>query len=232
MTLPPWVPGDEHDWRPAPEPLLLVQAFVNTRDLELGSDLLAEAESGTGWLRLAGLLNGGAMAGPDDLRAARDVRECIRAMIAHNGGGPEPGDRDLGPLRALTRSSHPRLAVGRAGLVQIEPGPGGHVADGLIRLLVIIRDTQRDGTWSRLKACGNAECGWAFYDRSHSRRGAWCDMAACGNLIKNRNLRARRSGRAGQAPSAERDADQADRAGRGRRGGRPQARAAGPARAN
>ena len=31
MSLPAWVPPDE--LKPAPEPLLLVQAFVNTRDL-------------------------------------------------------------------------------------------------------------------------------------------------------------------------------------------------------
>jgi predicted RNA-binding Zn ribbon-like protein len=206
MTLPPWVPGDEHDWRPAPEPLLLVQAFVNTSDLELGTDLLAESETANGWLHLSGLLSGGATAGPDDLRAARDVREGIRALIAHNGGRPEPADENLGPLHALTRSSRPRLVIGRAGLVQIESGPGDRLADGLVRLMVIVRDAQRDGTWPRLKACGNAACGWAFYDRSRSRRGAWCDMASCGNLIKNRNLRARRSGRAGQAPAAAREA--------------------------
>ena len=197
MTLPAWVPGDEHEWRPAPEPLLLVQAFVNTRDLELGTDLLAETGTGNGWLHLSGLLPPRATAGRDELRAARDVRECIRALIAHNGGGPEPADQDLAALDALTRSSRPRLTIGPAGLVQIEAGPGDRVADGLIRLLVIVRDAQRDGTWPRLKACGNAECGWAFYDRSHSRRGAWCDMATCGNVIKNRNLRARRNRRAG-----------------------------------
>ncbi len=198
MALPPWVPGDEHDVRPAPEPLLLVQAFVNTRDLELGTDLLAEAETGNGWLRQCGLLGQRASAGPDELRAARDVRESIRALMVHNGGGPEPADEDLSPLRALTRSSRPRLTIGPAGRVDLEPEPDGGLAAGLLRLLVIMRDAQRDGTWPRLKVCANTECAWAFYDRSHSRRGAWCDMASCGNLIKNRNLRARRGGRSGQ----------------------------------
>ena len=70
----------------------------------------------------------------------------------------------------------------------------------LARLLLIIRDAQQDGSWARLKACGNSDCHWAFYDRSHSRRGAWCSMASCGNLIKNRNLRARRSGQRRPAP--------------------------------
>ena len=62
---------------------------------------------------------------------------------------------------------------------------------GLLALLMVIRDGQRDGTWQRLKACGNPDCRWAFYDRSHSRAGAWCDMATCGNRIKNRRLRQR-----------------------------------------
>jgi len=194
VSLPPWVPGDEHEWRPAPEPLLLVQAFVNTRDLEKGTDLLAEAGTGSEWLRMCGLLAPEAVAGPDDLRAARAAREAIRALISR---GPDAAGEDLDPLRAAARSSRPRLVIGPDGVIGLEPGGGG-LADGLVRLLLIIRDAQHDGTWSRLKTCGNAECAWAFYDRSHSRRGAWCDMASCGNLIKNRNLRARRTGRAGQ----------------------------------
>jgi predicted RNA-binding Zn ribbon-like protein len=58
-------------------------------------------------------------------------------------------------------------------------------------LLLAIRDAQHDGTWPRLKACGNPDCRWAFYDRSHSQVGAWCNMASCGNRIKNRRLRQR-----------------------------------------
>ena len=197
MTLPPWVPGDEHEWKPAPEPLLLVQAFVNTLDLDRGTDLLAGADAGNRWLHLSGLLPAEATAGPGDLSAAREAREGIRALIAANSGGREPAGEDLNPLRAVARASRPRLVIGPDGVIGLEPGGGG-LADGLVRLLLIIRDAQHDGTWSRLKTCGNAECAWAFYDRSHSRRGAWCDMASCGNLIKNRNLRARRTGRAGQ----------------------------------
>ncbi len=201
MALPPWIPGDEHEWRPAPEPLLLVQAFVNTRDLERGTDLLAEAGTGNEWLHACGLL------APDvtacDLSAARGAREGIRALIALGSGGPGPTREDLEPLHAAASSARPGLVIGPAGAIGLEPGGGG-LADGLVRLLLIIRDAQRDGTWPRLKTCGNAECLWAFYDRSHSRRGAWCDMASCGNLIKNRNLRARRTGRTGQPPGAGR----------------------------
>jgi predicted RNA-binding Zn ribbon-like protein len=209
MTLPAWVPGDEHEQKPAPGPLLLVQAFVNTRDLDQGIDLLADAGTANEWLRLCGLLPAEATAGLDDLRVAREARECIRALIARNSGRMEPADADLGPLRAVARAARLRLVIGSDGLVGLDGEPGGGLARGLAGLLVIIRDAQRDGTWQRLKTCGNAECGWAFYDRSHSRRGAWCDMASCGNLIKNRNLRARQSGRTGQPPRAA-DAVRAD----------------------
>jgi predicted RNA-binding Zn ribbon-like protein len=195
MSLPTWViPPDE--LKPAPAPLLLVQSFLNTRDLDLGTDLLADADSANRWLHLSGLLEPAATAGADDLRAAREVREGIRALLAQNSNGPVPTAADLRPLEAVTRASPPRLTISPAGQVGLDPGPGGRLTDGLLSLLLIIRDAQHDGTWRRLKTCGNPDCRWAFYDRSHSRRGAWCDMASCGNLIKNRNLRARRGSRA------------------------------------
>jgi predicted RNA-binding Zn ribbon-like protein len=184
-----------HEDKPAPQPLLIVQSFVNTRDLEFGTDLLADAATAGEWLRESGLLGPEGTADAAELRAAREFREGIRALLAHNGRGAAPAASDLGPLEAAARASRPRLTIDPAGRVELGPGPGGKLAEGLTRLLLIIRDAQRDGTWSRLKVCGNPDCLWAFYDRSHSRRGAWCEMASCGNLIKNRNLRARRGAR-------------------------------------
>jgi len=191
MTLPAWVPAPEQ--KPAPEPLLLVQAFVNTRDLDLGTDLLADPGQANQWLHRSGLLAPRHEAGPGDLGAARAARESIRALLARNGGGPPLAAADLRPLEAVAGQSGLRLAVGPEGDVRLDPQPPGSLAAGLAGLLLIIRDAQQDGTWARLKACRNDECRWAFYDRSHTRQGAWCDMAVCGNLIKNRNLRARRS---------------------------------------
>jgi predicted RNA-binding Zn ribbon-like protein len=49
-----------------------------------------------------------------------------------------------------------------------------------------------DGTWVRLKACLDPDCGWAFYDRSRNRSGHWCEMAVCGSRHKVRAYRARR----------------------------------------
>jgi predicted RNA-binding Zn ribbon-like protein len=190
VALPAWVP--EIETKPAPEPLLLVQALVNTRDLDRRTDMLSDGDSARAWLRDAKLLGGRTPLTADDLNLVREVRESVRALLEHNAGGPEPTQAALRPLTDLASSLRPRLTLDKTGQIDVAPEPRGRVADGLLGLLLIIRDAQTDGTWPRLKACGNPGCRWAFFDRSHSRRGAWCDMSSCGNKIKNRNLRARK----------------------------------------
>jgi predicted RNA-binding Zn ribbon-like protein len=171
-------------------PLLLVQSFVNTSDADHGSDLLLDPAAARDWLAQAGLWSAERAPDPAELHLARGVREGIRAMLVDNGGGPPPAPSDLQPLQAVTQASRPSLQVGPASQVSLGPDPDRPDA-GLLTLLLVIRDAQRDGTWQRLKACGNPDCRWAFYDRSHSGAGAWCDMATCGNRIKNRRLRQR-----------------------------------------
>jgi predicted RNA-binding Zn ribbon-like protein len=189
MTLPPWVPGEET--KPAPMPLLLVQSFVNTWDADHGSDLLLDPTTARAWLTQAGLWRAERPPDPAELHLARGVREGIRAMLAASSGGPPPTPGDLQPLQAVAQATRPALRVHPPGQVSLAPHPADPPDAGLLALLLVIRDAQRDGTWHRLKACGNPDCRWAFYDRSHSGVGAWCDMATCGNRIKNRRLRQR-----------------------------------------
>jgi predicted RNA-binding Zn ribbon-like protein len=189
MTMPSWVPGQET--KPAPAPLLLVQAFVNTWDGDHGSDLLLDPAAAGGWLTAAGLWNADRTPSPAELDLARRAREAIRAMLVASGGGPQPSPSDLRVIQAVAQASRPALQVGPGGQVSLGAGIADPLGAGLLTLLLIIRDAQRDGTWQRLKACSNPDCRWAFYDRSHSRAGAWCDMATCGNRIKNRRLRQR-----------------------------------------
>jgi len=199
MTLPSWASHLEH--KLAPPPLLLVQAFVNTLDLDLRTDVLAHADEARAWLADAGLRDPGpsspGQADTDfaaDLQLARDVRESLRAMIARNTEGKPLTEAELRPLEQVTQQAKTRLEVTSDGQVRLGTAiPVQRLADGLAGLLLTIRDAQADGSWDRMKLCGNPDCRWAFYDRSHSRRGAWCEMASCGNKLKNRNLRARRA---------------------------------------
>jgi predicted RNA-binding Zn ribbon-like protein len=189
MTMPSWVSADES--KPAPMPLLLVQSFVNTWDGDRNSDLLLDPATARDWLAEAGLWTAERAPDPAELHRARAVREAIRGLLMANSGGRAPAPGDIEPLQALADAARPSLRVDQGGQVTLGVEPAGQPGQGLLALLIAIRDAQRDGTWPRLKACGNPDCRWAFYDRSHGQVGAWCDMATCGNRIKNRRLRQR-----------------------------------------
>ena len=189
MALPSWVPDGD---KPAPMPLLLVQSFVNTLDVETGVDLLRDRESARKWLGQTRLIRSGTRVTDADLRTAREVRESLRALMSHNGGGPTPTSVKLRPLRALTGDRQPRVSIDRDGNVALSAEPRADLRGGLLGLLLTVRDSQADGTWSRLKVCANSECQWAFYDSSRNRQGTWCEMSVCGNRLKNRRFRARR----------------------------------------
>jgi len=198
MTLPSWASHLES--KLAPPSLLPVQAFVDTLDLDLRTDILAHADEARAWLADAGLrdqaqpgLDLGGTGFDADLELARAVRESLRALIGRNTGGPPLTEAELRPLEQVTSQAAPRLEVTADGWVSLGAERTGRLADGLAGLLLAVRDAQADGSWDRLRLCGNPDCRWAFYDRSRSHQGAWCEMASCGNRLKNRNLRARRA---------------------------------------
>ncbi|MCW2690955.1 MAG: RNA-binding protein [Mycobacterium sp.] len=183
-------PGDA-EAKPAPDPLLRVQALVNTLDREAGTDRLGDPADARPWLVTSGLLSSSADLKPADLRLVRNVREGLRALLVHNAGGPAPSADAVAALRAVTEDSPAVAELGDDGVVRLGAA-GDSVRGRLLELLLIIKDAQHDGSWARLKACANEDCLWAFYDRSRNHGGAWCDMAACGNKLKNRDFRARR----------------------------------------
>jgi predicted RNA-binding Zn ribbon-like protein len=183
-------PGDDEP-KPAPEPLVRVQALVNTVERPDGSDRLADPGDARPWLVDNNLLAPTADLTAADLVLVRAVREALRTMLVHNAGGPPPSNRALSVLRTVAAQGIARADVGDAGEVHLY-ARGDSVHERLLELLLVIRDAQRDGSWARLKACANDECQWAFYDRSRNHGGTWCEMAVCGNKLKNREFRARR----------------------------------------
>ena len=189
-----------NDWsgdseaKPAPEPLVLIQALVNTVELPDGQDRLADLDDAHAWLVAHELLAPTARLTAADLRLARAYGKacalCSSTMPVVRGR-----PLLLAPLRDVAAAAQVRAGLDGDGAVRLA-APGDSVKERMVGLLLIIRDAQRDGSWSRLKACANDECRWAFYDRSRNYGGTWCDMATCGNKLKNREFRARRRGAA------------------------------------
>jgi predicted RNA-binding Zn ribbon-like protein len=185
-------PGESAPEKTAPEPLRVVQRFVNSVDLENGEDELTSPEALREWLARRDLLDPGERVTGADLKRAVEVREGLRALLLANAGLP------LDPERVERLDA----AVGRAGMrmrfragaqPELEPEAGG--ADGaLARLMAIVAAAVEQGTWARLKACHRDPCFWAFYDHSKNRSGRWCRMEDCGNIEKARAFRERRRG--------------------------------------
>jgi predicted RNA-binding Zn ribbon-like protein len=175
----------------APGELEHVRAFVNTIDLEEGTEELSGRDELAGWLVHHELAPAGLVATSADVEHAVGLREALRAvLVAHNADGFVHGDVAAALDRAAARSEL-RLRFDKTGSGTLEPEAGG-VDGALGRLLAIVHRSAADGTWSRLKACRDETCEWAFYDHTKNRSGAWCNMAVCGNRAKARAYRERR----------------------------------------
>jgi predicted RNA-binding Zn ribbon-like protein len=184
-----WLADEEP--KPAPRPLLRVQALVNTVELPAGPDRLADPADARPWLIDNDLMAPDAGLSAADLQTLRDVREALRALLMRNGGGRSPTNAELAPLRVVAAGGAVRAEFDADGVVQLAAA-GDSLTERLVELVLIVRDAQHDGSWMRLKVCANDECRWAFYDRSRNRGGTWCEMSACGNKLNNREFRARR----------------------------------------
>ena len=178
----------------APGELRLVQDFVNTLDVEDAEEGLATPDALRDWLAERELVDGAAALSAGDLERARNVREALRElMLANNDGRLESRAVDRLNREAVAASLQVRFDPdGRARLLAAAGGWEG----ALGRLLAVVERAMADGTWSRLKACREDTCRWAFYDRSRNRSGSWCNMEVCGNRSKARAYRARQRGAA------------------------------------
>jgi predicted RNA-binding Zn ribbon-like protein len=182
------------DWnnpKPAPEPLALVQDFVNTRNHLYGGDKLADAEEANAWLVERGLLEGDKRVGEESLRRLADFREELRGLLLAHNGGPEPHAGAIDELVARVSLS---IAFGPDGRPSLLPAAEGEPEDRVLgRLLAVMVGAEAEGTWARLKTCRNEDCRWIFYDASKNHSGRWCNMDVCGARHKMRAYRERRS---------------------------------------
>lgn len=168
------------------EDLEILRGFLNTVDVEGGTDELGTVESAKAWFAGLGWLDDGAVLSPEDVEDIRRLRTTLRSMALDNAGHNDTGDSPI--------------EIGGRGLLVVEIVDGeprlvavGSGADRLLgRLLALLYEEAKSGSWPRLKICGNEECRWAYYDRSKNSSRRWCSSEGCGNLIAARNYRARK----------------------------------------
>ncbi len=167
----------------------LVQAYVNTVDIQDGPEELSDPNALERWLVAHGLMESGQEVSDADLKNAIAVREAIRGVIGANTGATIY-PLDIATLNGAAAASRLRARFGADGKARLEPEAGG-VAGAMGKLVAIVFTAMADDDWSRLKLCGSSTCRWAFYDRSRNHSSRWCTMASCGNRQKARRFRQR-----------------------------------------
>ncbi len=168
----------------------LLVAFVNTADLETGSDEISDPEHLRAWVEER---TGEYLPAPDEADHARvlELREALRALLRTNNGG-EAGERELAPLREAAERSRYRTTFAADGALTLAPARAD--LNGFeARLLLAIERIQTQGAWPRLKACTDDGCQWAFFDTTRNRSRTWCSMEECGNKAKTRRYRERKA---------------------------------------
>jgi predicted RNA-binding Zn ribbon-like protein len=184
---------DDTGSRPAPGRLALVQAFVNTLDVESGRDAVSLPEGLARWLRRHGLLEEEVVLAEVDVERTIALREALRALLlAHHEAGAEAPAEAVATVNDLARSATLTVRLAGEGATALTPASDG-LAGAHAQILAAVHDATSDGTWERLKACRNDRCHWAFYDGSKNRSGSWCSMAVCGSRMKSRAYRERRA---------------------------------------
>jgi predicted RNA-binding Zn ribbon-like protein len=165
----------------------LVKAFVNTAELEQGTDQFSTVKGSLEWLRDWSFGVEEPLTESQRLRLV-EAREALRDFIAARQGATLPGNRAV--LDSAGRAARLTLTFEAGGAAVLRSEATG-VEQALGRVLAAAYSAMIDGSWEHLKICENDECRWAFLDRSRNRSGKWCSMQSCGNRMKARAFRAR-----------------------------------------
>jgi CGNR zinc finger/Putative stress-induced transcription regulator len=154
------------------DPAHLIVRFLNTLDVEDGSDAMATLDGWQSWLSAEGL--DGCFGPQDDgaLERARELRGDLRALAG-------------GELHAQGRQVDIQVSLTSDGKVELSaPTAAGFIAAAAAKVAI----EERLG---RVKICPADDCRWAFYDTSRNRSRQWCSMKVCGNRAKARTHRQR-----------------------------------------
>src|SRR3954453_15746999 len=178
-----------HYSHPTTEGLEAVRQFVNTVHFEQG-EVEEHLDSPAALQRfLADNDLGRVDVRPADLRRALEVREALRNVMGANNGEP----LDAAAVELLNNTAARAKVVAAFddhASWRIEPAANG-VDNALGQMLATVFRAMSDGTWSRMKACGNPDCRWGFYDATKNHSGRCGEMAWGGNRMKPRAFRER-----------------------------------------
>lgn len=189
--------------QPAPGGLRAVQLFLNTLNIEAGSDLFDSPEVTSRWLAENGFTSEPRTV-QDEAQLSRVVefRESLRELLISRHDQTPLDSGSIEVLSSAVAEGAVSVSLDADGNVHLVAATAG--IDGVMaRLMLMVHEAQALGEWKRLKVCSNDGCRWAFWDGSRNLSGRWCTMALCGNQAKVRAHRQRQSAGGGSSDSGD-----------------------------
>lgn len=163
---------------PAPEPLTLLQAFLNTHRHSDRLDKLASMSRARVWLRDHGVAPAGCSQA--ELDRLVEARDGLRSML---GGDQGCTGVPALPQPVLTWDFHDDQLV--------LTGTGRGIERFLNDIAAAIVTASLTGMWTRLRVCPDDQCGLAFWDQTRNHSAVYCSSSACANRARQRARRAR-----------------------------------------
>ena len=170
----------------APEPLVIVQDFLNTSKTARRAEVFESPAALSGWLVEHRLLPAGPQLTEAELALALETREGIRALLRAGRSNPVAESVLRSLDRVMGNAVTPLRFTGAGGLC-LKPIAGGF-GDALGHLFGLVVIAMFDDQWTRLAACANAECRTVFWDESRRRSRRWCQRR-CGDVVRSRAYR-------------------------------------------
>ena len=128
----------------------LVQAFVNTVDLQDGPEELSDPNTLKAWLVAKGLLDGAPPVDASDLKHAIALREAIRSVIGANSGS-KVYPVDIATLNEAAAASGLRMRFGVDGKPKLEPEATG-VVGAMGRIVAAMYAAMEGEDWGAAEA--------------------------------------------------------------------------------
>ncbi|WP_312466476.1 CGNR zinc finger domain-containing protein [Pseudescherichia sp.] len=148
-------------------------------------DCFDDDRSVINWLETAGLIPKDAVAPPQLLAEARQLRDAARAVVH---AAMKSSEADLTVINRILEKGRPetrlkwdqntqRYHVDVHSAADSSEGLLWPVADALVKLVT-------DEKFEYVRQCEAHNCILLFHDLSKSHRRRWCSMATCGNRMK------------------------------------------------
>ncbi|MGI3783979.1 MAG: CGNR zinc finger domain-containing protein [Janthinobacterium lividum] len=179
--------------RPSPDAVDLVLSFANTR-VDGGGRVEQFADSAglSRWLVAHGRGEASGGVTSADAAAVREVRDAVVTVLLAHTRAVDPDGPDLQEAeRYLRRIAERYPLVVRVDHTGVRLVPAGAGLNGVVgELFAALTGIALSDAWSRIKACRNEPCHFAFFDRSRNTSALYCS-AACGTQVAMRTYRRR-----------------------------------------